>query len=211
MGILLPEYEETTAVDSWYKYQFEPYYNRLVEFIALWLQYQFSDTLLQKMNDKLLEMAAFKAYLTSNPNGFKPNAHYAQMQKVEEAFKIIELKIVSFLMSQGVTLEKFVTTANSSQFKYDPIVLESAFIGNAENYRLAVVRSDGSLLVTPNYPVDPAANSETATTTQQATALPLVAEPPAQSKSSTGMLVGLGLAAAIIFAIIKNKKDKKQK
>lgn len=219
MDVLIEEYHDLNAVDSWFTYEFDPYFakNYNVLFGKAFTFFANSD-LLTAINKHLAAMAAFKAYIATNPNQLKPNAYLTQVNKVNEAFKKVEDKFYSYLATLSYPIEKYTVQTSTADHNYDPIKMVAVAYAKVDNYRAAksadntpVVFPENTTVVTTPIvlPGDPSGaisyhNGSTTTT--------LVSQAPKpESSSGGGVLIVLGLAAAVLFFASKKKDQKDQK
>ncbi|KGO89554.1 hypothetical protein Q764_07225 [Flavobacterium suncheonense GH29-5 = DSM 17707] len=145
-------------------------------------------------------MCAYKAYVLTNPNGFKPNAHAMQISKVNELLKPFEDKILSFVAESNQPIEKFTVRVSTSQFKYDPINVLNEVSVDCDNFRFV---TNGTV---PQYPLN---ESPVTTTTVQpapsAESTIKVIEPT--NTGSGGIIIG-GIALAGLLLFLARKKNK---
>ncbi|ESU28389.1 hypothetical protein FLJC2902T_17440 [Flavobacterium limnosediminis JC2902] len=215
MDVLL-EFEEMNVVDNWFAYQFEPYYKKYNALMGSLLNVFTSHDPFLVVNNSLSEMAAFKAYIKTNPNKFKPNAHLAQVAKVNEAFKIVEDRFYQYLSGLGYAVEKYTVNTSTANFKYDPIAMYGNVSALADNYRMA--KSEGNATVIPPVnaiPIPDMVPPKEVTTTTSApprtNGETMVFETSKSTGGGGGLLLGLGIAAAILFFATRKKDKKDQK
>ncbi|WP_117616524.1 NPXTG-anchored protein [Flavobacterium suncheonense] len=193
----LINFEDSNPYDSWFRYEFEPYYERVFGSTNYLLSGEFP---LDAINYRVSKMCAYKAYVLTNPNGFKPNAHAMQISKVNELLKPFEDKILSFVAESNQPIEKFTVRVSTSQFKYDPINVLNEVSVDCDNFRFV---TNGTV---PQYPLN---ESPVTTTTVQpapsAESTIKVIEPT--NTGSGGIIIG-GIALAGLLLFLARKKNK---
>lgn len=199
----LIELEELNPFDAWYQNEFEPYYMRVFgaenyQFILDNIVAEVSP--LGILNSKISKMCAYKAYVLTNPNGFKPNAHAMQISKVDAAFKVIEDKILSIISELNQPIEKFTVRVSTSQFNFGPINVAKEVSVDCDNFRFV---TNGTV---PQYPLNEL--PVTTTTVQPAPSAGStikVIEPT--NTGSGGIIIG-GIALAGLLLFLARKKNK---
>ncbi|KGO89555.1 hypothetical protein [Flavobacterium suncheonense] len=193
---------ENAQVVEWATNYFSPFYNQVLnELNAVFAQGVTLDQQLQIINRAISKMSLFKAYLTTNPNGFSVNANKEQFNGVTEFFDYVEKVVNDIVMEAEVLLTTESTKVNTTGMDFKPFVVPT-MSAMAELYKVA----NGGIVPTTAVLTPTAAQMQVITSS---TTLPN--EPKAGSGSGAGLLILGGIVIGGVLIANSGKKAKTTK